>query len=198
MKKINNNAFSLIEVLVWMFLFFMGMISVYSVINSTIKLNDYNKDYIIAANLAREQTELVRNIRDTNNLKIQAYNQLEPQKDYRDENIFKTGSYYKIENNFTDTTINFNIKVEKATDFKEDRDKILENTDYRLCLTPENLYVFCSWKTDEKKTEFYKYIKIEEVPNMKSAFKVTSKVIWYKRWYHEFDLKTMFTDYKIF
>ena len=42
------------------------MASVYSIIVSTLRVNDYNKNYIIASNLAREQIEQVRNIRDSN------------------------------------------------------------------------------------------------------------------------------------
>jgi len=45
---------------------------------TTLSLNDYNKNYIIASYLAREQLELVRNIRDSNYKKIQVYNQINP------------------------------------------------------------------------------------------------------------------------
>ncbi|MDP2396470.1 MAG: hypothetical protein Q8M44_06510 [bacterium] len=37
-----------------------------------------NKNYIIAVNLANEQIELVRNIRDSNYKKIQKYNMINP------------------------------------------------------------------------------------------------------------------------
>jgi hypothetical protein len=51
-------------------------------------LNDYNKNYIIATNLAREQLELVRNIRDSNYKQIKKYNQINPSNnDY--ENVFE-------------------------------------------------------------------------------------------------------------
>jgi hypothetical protein len=42
-------------------------------------LNDYNKNYIVASNLAREQLELIRNIRDNNYKKVQIYNQINPE-----------------------------------------------------------------------------------------------------------------------
>jgi len=67
----------------------MGILSVYSVIISTLNLNDYNKNYIIASNLAREQLELVRNIRDSNYKKIQIYNQINPSNDNH-SNVFQT------------------------------------------------------------------------------------------------------------
>ncbi len=73
----NNKAFSILEVIVWIFIFTMWIISVYWVIVSTLKLNEYNKNYIIASHLAREQIELVRNIRDSNYKKIKKYNQID-------------------------------------------------------------------------------------------------------------------------
>jgi hypothetical protein len=41
-------------------------------------MNDYNKNYIVTSNLAREQIELVRNIRDSNYQQLKKYNQINP------------------------------------------------------------------------------------------------------------------------
>jgi hypothetical protein len=54
------------------------MVAIFGIISSTVNINDYNKNYIIASNLASEQLELVKNIRDSNYVKIQKYNQLNP------------------------------------------------------------------------------------------------------------------------
>jgi hypothetical protein len=51
---------------------------VYAIISSTLRVNDYNENYIIASNIAREQLELVRNIRDSNYIKIKPYNLKNP------------------------------------------------------------------------------------------------------------------------
>jgi hypothetical protein len=48
------------------------------VISSSLRINEYNKNYIIAVNLAREQVELLRNNRDYNYDKIQKYDQIKP------------------------------------------------------------------------------------------------------------------------
>ena len=70
-------------------------------VNSTININTYNKNYTIASNLAREQIELIRNIRDTNYRKIQVWNMKEPggtnyvgQFEISDLSV----GYYKLEN----------------------------------------------------------------------------------------------------
>jgi len=77
--------------------------------------------------------------------------------------------------------------------------------DYRLCLSVDNLYTHnCSW--DSEKTYFYKYIKIDKVSYsdwvntkyIEDSFKVISKVIWYSRWYNEFEVTSIFTDFKRF
>jgi hypothetical protein len=48
------------------------------VVNSTLRLNDYNKNYIIGVNLAREQLELMRNIRDSNYKVLKPYDLKNP------------------------------------------------------------------------------------------------------------------------
>lgn len=203
MKK-NKKAFSMIEVLVWILIFTMWIISVYSIINSTLNLNDNNKNYIVASHLAREQIELVRNIRDSNYKKIQIYNQLNPSSDVHTF-LFEYWKYYKIENDFN-LTNGFPISIYQISNFWEWVTELnTKMQDYRLCLNLDNIYTFdCSWAAT--KTQFYRYIKIDKVEyndwvnneTIDDAFKVTSKVIWYMRWYHEFELNSIFTDFKRF
>jgi hypothetical protein len=41
-------------------------------------MNEYNKNYIIASHLAREQLEILRNNRDYNYEKLQKFDQINP------------------------------------------------------------------------------------------------------------------------
>lgn len=204
MIKKDIKAFSMIEILVWILIFTMWVVSVYSIIISTLNLNDHNKNYIIASFLAREQIELVRNIRDSNYKKIQIYNQINPNSNDHTQ-IFETWTYYKIENDLNSTTW-FPVKVSKILDFwewvSELNGKMLN---YNLCLNSDNVYTFeCS--SPNIKTFFYRYIKIDKIQyndttwtkTIDEWFKVTSKVIWYMKWYHEFEIINIFTDYKRF
>jgi hypothetical protein len=43
-----------------------------------LRVNDFNENYIIASNLAREQLELVRNVRDSNYMVLKPYNLKNP------------------------------------------------------------------------------------------------------------------------
>ncbi|NVP17094.1 hypothetical protein HUU51_00030 [Candidatus Gracilibacteria bacterium] len=204
MIKINRSAFSIVEILVGMLIFTMGVVSVYSVIIKTLNLNDYNKNYIIASFLAREQIELVRNIRDSNYKKVQVYNQLNPSTSNH-TSVFEVGKYYKIENDISYSN-GFSVKINEITDFGEGVSELNgKMLNYELCLNNDNLYVHdCS--LSNKKTIFFKYIKIDPIQyndlsglkTIDDGFKVTSKVIWYMKGYHEFEIVSIFTDYKRF
>jgi hypothetical protein len=119
--------------------------------------------------------------------------------------VFATWTYYKIENDFS-SSASFPIKVTKIDDFWEGENMLsTKMKDYNLCLTPNNLYTYdCT--TWNERTYFYKYIRIDDVTYdetwvtkvISDAFKVTSKVIWYKKGYKEFEITSIFTDFKRF
>lgn len=74
---------------------------------------------------------------------------------------------------------------------------------YRLCFDAEKNYRYCgnSIPNDWIELPFYRYISFEalkdEVGNIiPNAFLVTSKVIWTIKGYHEFDIKTILTDWR--
>lgn len=204
MKKNNKKAFSMIEVIIWVFIFSLWITSVYAIISSTLRLNDYNKNYIIASSLAMEQLELVRNIRDSNYKKIQNYNQLNPwNSDY--SSIFEYDTKYKIENDFNISS-SFPIKIEEIIDFWEWKSELnTKMQDYKLCLDSENRYTHDCSTPDNIDTNFFRYTSFEKVKyrddfwierEILDSYLVKSKVIWYMRWYHEFELKTIITDWK--
>lgn len=198
------SAFSIIEIMVWIFIFSLWIASVFAIISSTIQITDYNKNYIIATNLASEQIELIRNIRDSNYKKIQKYNQINPwSSDYN--NLFEIGKKYKIENNYS-ITANFPIAVTDITTWFEEWQTKLKGSSmnsYNLCLDSLNRYTY-NCETGSQRTKFYKYIDIEKVKYMENwtekqidnAFIVNSKVIWYSKWYHEFEVKSIIADFK--
>ncbi|MDR0772513.1 MAG: hypothetical protein LBF15_05945 [Candidatus Peribacteria bacterium] len=78
-------------------------------------MNEYNKNYIIATNLSREQIELFRNIRDSNYKKIQVWSQIDPSSEDR-SNLFTANTHYKIENDFSNN-VSFPVKMTKIENF---------------------------------------------------------------------------------
>lgn len=197
--KQNKAWFSIIEILIWIFIFTLGLVSIYALLLSTMKLNDYSKNSIIASNLARESIEIVRNVRDSNYKKLFKWNKFP----WSDVNAtFQTGVYYKIENNLWNISWE-NIKVEIISDFAEGKNELLgKMTHYQLCLTGENIYTY-DCNTSHTPTYFYRYVKFDDViyqewgsdQKLENALKMTTKVIWYNRWYHEIQIDTILTDF---
>lgn len=198
MKK-NNTWFSIIEILIWIFIFTMWLVSIYALIISTMKMNDYSKNSIVASNLARETIENVRNLRDSNYKKLFKWNKL-PWSDVN--NLFSTWNYYKIENDF-DSVANSPLKFDIISNFWEWQNELnAKMQNYKLCLNSLNQYTYdCNWLNTS--TYFYRYAKFDDVvfnswwvnTTLTWALKLTSKVIWYNRWYHEVELNTILTDF---
>jgi hypothetical protein len=66
MKIKNEKSFTLMEAIVAIFVITTGVVGVYSLVTQTISSATFSKDKLIAAYLAQEGIEIVRNIRDTN------------------------------------------------------------------------------------------------------------------------------------
>ncbi len=199
-KYTSYKAFSIIEVMVGIFIFSLWLVSIYALLASSLNTSDYSKNAIIASNLAREQIELFKNIRDTNYTQLNVWNQMNPNIAYDESsNLFETGKYYTLENNFN-VSDNFSISVHEITSFQEWEDKLATMTNYQLCMDSEGMYSSdCSW--DAVKTPFYRYLFLEPVIDVSkvsidNAYKVRSKVIWYKRGYHEFYIDTVVADWR--
>ena len=192
-NKINKQAMSIIEVMIAIFIFTLWIVSVFMIISSAWNINSYNKDFIIASNLAREQVELIRNIRDTNYKKFQRWNMLKP--GWTNYNtVFREWKFYKIENDFSPSA-SFHIKSEEKTE-----SNIFDDT-YRLCLDSDNKYVYCNWNSSLKETPFYKYIEIQKITKpdwteIQNSFKINSKVYWNKKGIHKVEIPTILADYK--
>jgi type II secretory pathway pseudopilin PulG len=71
LEKIKKNpgfrpAFTLVEIVVVLFIISVGLIGILSLIVQNIQSQDYNKNNLIAYQLSQEGMELVRMVRDTN------------------------------------------------------------------------------------------------------------------------------------
>jgi len=72
--KQNLDGFTLLEAIVAIFVITTGIVGVLSLVTQTISSSTFSKDKLIAAYLAQEGIEIVRNIRDTNWLEEVAWN----------------------------------------------------------------------------------------------------------------------------
>lgn len=196
-KNLNIYWFSIIEVMIAIFIFAMGMASIFMVISSSMSVDNLNKNQIIASNLAREEIELIRNIRDSNYTTYHKWNWI-PNfwNNYWTDNFFSTWFYYKIENDFSSS--DFPFKINKISNFWEWVSELnWKMQNYKLYLDWDNYYNYDNTWTG---TIFYRYLYLEELKDWSwvvilDAIKVKSKVIWYSKWYHEFEINTILADF---
>lgn len=208
--KFNKSWVSIIEVIVGIFIFSMWLSAIYISISSSINVNDYNKNHIIATNLAREWIELVKNLRDSNYQNMHNWNTINPNLTsgfVNPANLIQTGSYYKISTNFATSALSFSVKMDKITDFWEWLSMLnTKMKNYELCFDSSNRYIYWNCTlAGFKKSWFYRYVKFEQLKYengswtdviVKDAYKVISKVIWFHRGYHETSLTTILADFK--
>ncbi len=182
-----------------MFIFSLWIISVYAVISSSVRVNDYNRHYIIASNLAREQLEILRNNRDYNYAKIQKFDQINPA-NYDFSNTLEKW-IYKVENNF-EVSANFPLRIEgPIVDNMNLSEGIMQNSntslrdEYRVYFDEaQRIYTFDDDWGSNKKTPYIKYIEISR--DNDNQILITSRVIWESRGRHDFEIKTILTDWK--
>ncbi|MFA5126922.1 MAG: prepilin-type N-terminal cleavage/methylation domain-containing protein [Patescibacteria group bacterium] len=67
----SDSGFTLIEVLLALTIFAIGILAVITLSDANVRLAKESADRVLVANLAREGIELVRNVRDSNWLKIE-------------------------------------------------------------------------------------------------------------------------------
>ena len=67
-----SRGFTLLEVLVAIFILTIGIVGVFGLINQAVSLTSATHNQLVASYLAQEGVEIVRNIRDSNFLKIRA------------------------------------------------------------------------------------------------------------------------------
>jgi len=82
-----NKSFTLIEVVVAIFLVTVGTVGAFSLIQRTIAFTAISSSRLVAANLAQEGIEIVRNTRDTNWLSGNPWDQGLSSGDWQDVEI---------------------------------------------------------------------------------------------------------------
>jgi hypothetical protein len=95
-----------------------------------------------------------------------------------------------VENNF-DISANFPFNIEKVQDSYTSSDK----EDYRLYFNEsEMIYTYDDDSGNNKKTPYIKYLVVSRDEN--DQIFLVSKVIWESRGIHDFEIKTILTDWK--
>jgi hypothetical protein len=168
-----------------------------------------SRDEIIGANIMREQIELIKNLRDTNWIQFRDWNSTSLSKTSTEAiDIFQTGSYYTIANNFShDRT----ISTVKLPGFSLDRNSTTQqfndvNSAIRLCIDEYGRYVYDCNNTRNQKTHYASFFKVEalETKDMNTnasivvdrAYKIVVYFISYIKGYKVMSMSTIITDWK--
>ena len=111
-----TSGFTLIELIVGMTIFSIGLAGIYALLQTTMSTVRYSQDEIIVSGLLREQIDLVMNMRDTNLRNYISWDSLliTTPSGWNDSTIF-TGGIYTIENSFTATGITFDSITNNGT-----------------------------------------------------------------------------------
>ena len=147
-------GFTIIEILVAFAVVTIGLLGVVSLVVQNLQVQNINRNYVVAAMLAQEGIELVRNQRDLN--------WLTPGNDW-DEDI-----------NVGDTDGTFVIDYDDAPPFNDTPDLVSDNG-AQLSIDGSNYYVHGAGNA----TPFYRLITVSPIPP--EGLKVTAHVQWQER-----------------
>lgn len=93
----STSGFTLIELIVGMTIFSIGLTGIYALLQSTMSNVSYSRDEIVVSGLLREQIDLVNNIRDSNIKNFIPWDSVRVESS--SQTTFASG-FYMIENNF--------------------------------------------------------------------------------------------------
>lgn len=193
--------FSIIEVMIGIFVFALWLTSIYMMLSGSIKMSDQSRNLIIATHLANEQLELYKNIRDSNFQKWKFWSLTNPSRAFGDTEQFEVDNYYTLQNNYS-TSADFPIKVEKIIWFVEWVENLQDMDMYRLYY--DDLWRYTHEKWDNAESDFYRYLHVEEIKydndgmedTLDNAVKVTAHVVWTHGSYHATQVSTVVSDWK--
>jgi hypothetical protein len=144
-------------------IFTLGFLGAYLLVNSASNAAIRSKDEIIAANIMREQIELLKNLRDTNWIQFHSWNSIEFTKTITEsDTILQPNSFYIIRNNFSNEKT---IHIDKLTSFSNNKDAIISefqktNSSIRLCIDTLGRYVHDCTGTNIK-TPYASFLQLD-------------------------------------
>ena len=216
--KKSTSGFTLIELIVGMTIFSIGLAGIYALLQTTMSTVRYSQDEIIVSGLLREQIDLVMNIRDTN---LRNYIPWDSAHIEGSSQTGFTAGVYTIENDFTTSGIIFDTmtadgtiakspikltKIDTNTAFATDSEKwnktqLISDTQWRYIHTGS---------LGGTGTTFASYIIVSPLGYTGSTGFTEVKKDWknqwwiidarvlvrYNWWYREYDAKSMITDWQ--
>ncbi len=195
-----RKGFTIIELMVAILVFTVGLLSAFALVDSAMSTAINGRNEIIAANLAREQIELLKNQRDSNWLKQRDWNSLQNAdgvSGFPPEARLSSGVYIVENSNNPAKPVYFekvNFSWEQGKKYKPD-----EIQAFALCFK-DGKYTHECLPTDIKM--FYSFVLVEDLKMdmdnvvINNAFSISSVIISTQRGYREYVIRTILTDWK--
>ena len=196
----------MLELMVAIVLFTMGFLSAYMLIDAGLNLATQGKNEIIAANLLREEIELVKGMRDSNWLTYQQWDSIVDVHDTTTSATSLTPGYYTIENRYLPQNPIILRRIDSfsgaASEIATDENSITPRL--QLCLDSHRRYTHdCSGATS--RSPFSSYIVVEALSSVTtggapvaipSAYRIRAVVTNTERGFHTYTASTIITDWK--
>lgn len=196
-----------------MTIFAVAMTGILALLHSTISNSLVSRHEIVAANLAREQVELIKNIRNTN---VRNYTDWDRARISDDGNAFFTGGVFIIENSYSNSWTSYGqngeisespVKMSSWSFAVADTLEQKFNTT-RLYLDSEGRYTHTS--ANNTGTIYASYVIISRLRfdtingpiepkntnDKPQGYVIDARVIVKSRWYTEYEVKTILTDWQ--
>jgi prepilin-type N-terminal cleavage/methylation domain-containing protein len=208
--KYSTSGFTLIELIIGMTIFSIGLTGIYALLQTTISTVRYSRDEIIVSGLLREQIDLVMNMRDTNLRNYIPWDSVHVEPPGT-QTLFASG-IYMIENDFTTPTIVIDstnghinkspIKLTKVDSFPTTDEAKWQKTQIHM----DDKWRYIHSETIGTPTQYGSYIII--TPLIVDGAEV--KKDWKNQWWiidarvliklngsiREYDTKSMITDWQ--
>lgn len=213
----SNSAFTMIELMVAIVVFALGLVAAYSLLRTATFLSERSRDEIVGGNLLRERLELVKNVRDSNWMAVRSWDSLRTGVDVvtddpsfcpNPDNCKLTPGAYVVENDFSD--IRNPVRIRRVADAPTKADIVAEAnsstaTKFRLCLDAQGRYVHdCA--APNVKTPYFAYVTVSPlsadraggggVASVSGALAVSAHFVSVASGYRELSMNTVITDWK--
>lgn len=213
----SNAWFTLVELIIGMTIFAIGLTGIYALLSSTMGNASYSRHEIVAANLLREEIELVKNIRDTDIRNFLSWDKARIE--WSATPGFHSGVFV-VENNFQTPTLAIdtdgNIIAspvymrEVTSSFVSPVSLANRFEQSKLILDAEGRYVHARPGLSGSGTPYASYIIMTPIEftdangtvvtvqkdGKSQGYIIDARVIVNSRWiYREYDAKTMITDW---
>ncbi len=202
-----TSGFTLIEIIIGMLIFSIGMTGILAILHTTINNSLYSRHEIVVANLLREEVELIKNIRNSNKRNFIPFDS--SQFVGTTGTRFSSGSFI-VEDNYTHSWVELDIHNGNIIALPVMLSGVIlwatlesRYDATRLYLDDHGRFTHVPTATG---TTFASYIYITplEIPTIGALKKdgkdqgyiLDARVIVHWRGYNEYDLKTVITDWK--